>query len=381
MLRGSCSPFSMNVLLALAMVACGLPTFAGCEFSFSGFNYTGQTAQASQQGTIGAEVKQVRIFNQFGDVVVQTASGETGWTWDGKVWADVQEQADHFIGELKLNVETAGDTQTWRLEMPADTVGLNGVESNLTIALPKSVAVSINNQHGNVRATEIGEEVSIDNAHGNVNVAQVTGNLTIENAHGNLVAETIAAATITARHGGADILSATGSVAIDHAHGTVNVDTVAGELNFSGRHCALKAANISGNARLANSHGDLTGKNIAGNVVAENQHGQTKIQTSGKTVQITSGHGSVDLDLQNSAFENVAIENKHSDIYVQLTQSSTPNVTMSVEHGDAKSEFDSDTSSSQLLQLTNRHGNIRVTKSASSEAMAEPTAEALPVDQ
>lgn len=381
MARTSGPTFSMNAVAFLAIVACGLSTFAGCEISFSGFTFTGQTAQTSQQGAVGEEIKHVRVFNQFGDIVVKSAQGGAGWSWDGKVWAKTQEEADRFIGELKLSVDTEGDTKTWLLEMPANSVGLNGVESNLTIKLPESVVVEVNNRHGNVRAAETGGDVTIDNAHGNVDVSQVAGNLTIENAHGNVVANTIAMATIAVRHGNADIQTATGSLAIDSSHGRVNVDSVTGELKFLGSHSMLKATDLSSNAILTNAHGELDGKNIAGNVVTENRHGSTKIETLGSRVRISSERGGVDLDVQNTSFENVTIENRHSGIKVKLPQSSTPNITMNVKHGDAKSEFDNQGSSGQLVELTNRHGNIRVTKSAAAEATAEQTAEAVPADQ
>ncbi len=381
MLRSSCPTFSMNAVACLPIIACVLPAFVGCEISFSGFTYTGQTAQTSQQGTVGDEVKQVRVFNQFGDIVVERAQGEAVWSWDGKVWASAQEQADHFIGELKLNVETDGDVQTWQLELPADQSGLNGVESNLTIMLPESVLVEVNNRHGNVGISETGSEVTVNNAHGNINVSEVLGSLTVDNSHGNIMAKEITTATITVKHGDANIQTATGSLAIDSAHGRVNVDSVTGELEFSGSHSALKASNLSGNARLTTAHGDLNGNNIAGNVVAENRHGSTKIETYGGSVQISSEHGRVDLDVLNGAFDKVTIQNRHSDINVQLPQSSTPNITMNVEHGDAKSEFDNQAASSQLVELTNRHGNIRVKKSAAAETPKKQTAEAVPVGQ
>ena len=374
------SRFSSRTFLGLALAISAIVSATGCEISGNFFTYTGPTAQTSQQGVVGEEVKKVRVSNQFGDVIVNPTPGGTGWTWEGKVWGRDQEQADRLIGELVLNVESDGETQTWRLEMPVESKGLNGVESNLTIQVPPEVQVEINNQHGNVKTAETEGKVTIDNAHGNVTVANLNGDLTIANSHGNLVANKIAAASINVRHGDADVQTSTGSLEIDSAHGRVNLESASGDLTYSGSHSSIKAANINGDAKLTTSHGNLDCQKITGNVVAENRHGSTSIATLGNKVQINSAHGKVELEILNSAFNTVNIENRHGDTKVILPQALTPRIAMDVDHGDAQSEFKSDDSSSQHVILTNRHGNIRVTKSATSTA-PPVQAEAVPVAQ
>ena len=176
---------------AVCISATLILAIGGCHFSGTFFTFRGVTTTTSQQGIVNADITQVEISNQFGDVNIDRADGEPNWKWDAKVWAGAKPQVDQFIKELVMDVKVVDGKQTWTLLMPPDTSGLNGVQSNLTLRVSADTIVKLENAHGNVSVANLASDVEIDNRHGNALLDELSGNLKASNAHGDLQATNI----------------------------------------------------------------------------------------------------------------------------------------------------------------------------------------------
>ena len=347
---------------ALAAFATCVLTFAGCDISFTmvdgySFNWTGQTAERSEEGEFDEGVTKIKIVNKFGNVSLSQAEGEPGWSWDAKVWAESQELADLFIDELLIDVETDGNTQTWTVALPETDPDLNGVKSNLVMKLPADVSATIENRHGNCLVKNLETAVKLENAHGDVDLNSVTGRITAENAHGDLMANEIGEGTFRNSHGDTNIVNSISDVTIKSAHGSVRAEKIQGSLSFEG------------------SHGELIAMDV-GSVTAKNSHGKTKIRSTGERVDVDSSHGDVQVTMNSGSFKSIELETTHSSIEVFLPASCEPSIAMDTTHGKMVSEFESKSGSGPRVDLKNRHGNIKVHKSEiTAEATAEVTAE------
>lgn len=340
----------------LAIATCCV-AFAGCNLSFTmvdgySFDRTGETAEFSDDGEFSEGITEIKIINKFGDVKIASADGEPGWSWNSKVWADTQELADLYIDDLAMEVDTVGNTQTWTIVMPEASSDLNGVESNLTLRIPDGVETKLENRHGNVMIRNLSSRVDLKNAHGDIDVKSVTGKLEVVNAHGKIDANQIGEGVFKNSHGNTDVRDASANVTIKSSHGRVKAEQIQGDLNFDGSHSNLVA-------------------DTSGNVTASNSHGSNKVITSGARTRIDSSHGNIDLTLYSGSFDSIELETSHSSIHVMLPASCEPAIVMDTSHGSSKSEFESNPSSKQVVNLKNRHGNIKVSKSQVIAEVAE----------
>jgi len=350
------SRFAMSVI-GVCVLAC-----VGCNLSFTMvdgyvFDRTGETAEYSEQGTFSDGITKIKIVNKFGNVKIALADGEPGWTWDAKVWAESQELADEFIDELVMDVQTEGDTQTWTVLLPEKSPDLNGIESNLTMHVPADVAAKLENRHGNVLIRNLESKVELENTHGDVDLTSVTGKIVAVNAHGDLMANQIAEGIFKNSHGDTHIDESTSDITIKSSHGRVRAEQVQGSVTFDG------------------SHGEFIAFDV-GSVTSQNSHGTTKIRSSGKRVHVASAHGDIHLTMNSGSFDSIDLETSHSSINVLLPASCQPSIAMDTTHGKMYTEFESNRGSGQTVNLKNRHGDIKVSKSeAIAEVSAESTAE------
>jgi hypothetical protein len=353
--------------LTFALLAAVGLAFSGCNLNFSMvdgymFTNTGQTAQSTEEGKFSEGINAIDVVNQFGNVKIELAVGEPGWKWDSKVWADSQEWADLLIYELAMDVQTNGQTQTLHVVLPEPTSDLNGIESNLTLMLPPDVKVNLRNSHGNVSAAKIYADVSLENSHGNVDLNELHGIVNAKNSHGDLVANNIGEAKIEVNHGKTDVLSATGDIRIASSHGNITARQISGGLLVDASHAGITVDQVDSYGDFKTTHGDIDASNLRGDVKAQNSHGSTKISTFGENVSVQASHGRIDLSMMSSNFNSIDVETTHESIKLKLPSSANPDIDMETSHGETKSEFGSDSRSSQKVKLRSTHGDIRVTK-------------------
>lgn len=368
----------LGVLLAAAIAIS-----TGCNISLvmdGGYSFTkqGVTAESTEEGDFSPDIHQIRVENLHGNVKVELATGEPGWTWNKKVWSDTQEMADILLDELQVEIETIDGTQSWVVVLPEPGADLNGVESNLTMHVPAGVDVDVNNRHGDLEVANLDSQAKLENAHGNVRLNRLSNNVSAVNHHGDLSATDLMAATFNVRHGDANIENVAGDLTFEQGHGDTEIKSVEGRLKYIGSHSdcivsnaqdveiattfgKLKMNEVMGDAILKNAHGNIQG-NVEGNLTASNQHGDVDVNSGGDRINVTSFHGDVDVTVLNGSFESIEIKTTFDDIDLKLPSTSTPSVNMSTSHGDARSEFDAAKGSDQKVILKNSHGDITVRK-------------------
>lgn len=351
---------------AIASSAIVVATFSGCNLNIAtidgySFDYSGETAETLTEGTFTAGITQIEVVNKFGNVKITVADGEPKWTWDSKVWADTQELADEYLQELLMHVDTNGTTQTWTVSLPDSSSDLNGFKSNLTLMIPASVKVKLENRHGKVDVSKLASEVELINGHGDVTLTDLQAKVVAKNAHGNLTASNLNDGEFNVSHGNSDIQSAE-NISINSSHGSVKAAQVAGALIVQGSHSNITVDSVQGSSNIKTSHGNIAAMGLAGNVTTKNSHGSTNVSTRGELVSIYSSHGKILLTMNSDSFQSIDLETTHSDINVALPANVIASIKMNTTHGDTSSEVGSNAESSQKVQLKNQHGNIRVTK-------------------
>ena len=348
--------FSFSALFALSVaLLCMIST--GCNMNFTmvdgyTFDYSGETLEASDEGTFSEGITELIVENKFGNLEIETADGKAGWSWSKKVWGETPEMAEIFLDQVSLDVQTEGTMQTIKLVLPEHDPDFNGVKSHLVLKVPAGIKASLVNGHGNVEASNLSGEFELENRHGNVELTNLSGSVITKNSHGNVAAKNVGQANIKVSHGNADVLGASGDIEIGSSHGTVRV------------------GDIAGNAKVDGSHSDISLTKIMGNVSTKTSHAKTNIDTLGTVVSAESSHGNINVVVDNAEFTSIDLSTSHANIDLAIPSSSSPNINMGTTHGKTSSDFDSE-SGAQPVKLKNSHGNISVKKTGAIVEIAE----------
>ena len=317
--------------LILAGVICAAVVASSCRISINGgynFDYKGAKSERNEIGDIDSSIREIVVNNRFGKIVVTRQAEKPGWEWTGACWATKSEDADKFLGELKLDVSQTGETQTWTVEIPDSDRSLRGVRSNLTIRVPASVNVVTENRHGDTQIERTSGSVNVSSHHGNVQLDELVGSVKVSNRHGKVVANGLAAAS-----------------EFNIQHGPANISGTHGPLIVNSRHGNVKLENVGAQVTAEMHHGDLTATQVRANVGFE------------------SHHGSVSLNMIGDQFTSIMGDGGHSNIKITLPKDCTPNADVDLSHGRLRSTVSTDSKSKVLIKIDASHTNVTLGKS------------------
>jgi hypothetical protein len=372
---------SITNSLSACILCCLL---SGCHFGVNivdgySFDYTGTKRDKVESGNLAAGINEIRVENRFGDLVIESAAdGETGWTWDASCWASSDEMAKEHLDALLLSVETSGDSQSWKLDLPNKKNDLRGVRSNLKIRVPSGLQVKLVNAHGNLEVSNIDAHLTAENSHGDVSLNGLAGKSAVTLSHGHATANRVADLDLTVNHGDTTVADTTGSLAFSGSHGHLRANHIQGPLTARASHTKLEVKDVSllaelatshnsiiatqlrGGANVGNRHGEIEISESTGNIEAKNQHGTTRIAASSDIISVESQHGRVEINVLEPTFQSIRAETTHSDLVLSVPASSTATLDLDVSHGKQSSELQSDPRGTSKIRLKNSFGDIRV---------------------
>ena len=147
-----------------------------------------------------------------------------------KVRADDEGQSREIANQLKIVIDRKDrgfSLSTNRESLPDEW--RRGLETHLSVWVPKSMAVTLSNEHGQVSLDGVSGSHSIKNAHGSVTIKNVDGSLRVEN-----------------RHGLVNVSAITGDCNIKNKYGAVEVEAVGGKTEIENAHGSDRSAKTQG---------------------------------------------------------------------------------------------------------------------------------------
>ena len=215
----------MRITLTFAFLA--LCT-GSCAFSMAE-----QTLRTQNESFSAAGVSAVRLETGPGSLQVTGRPGAPSIEVTAEFKANVGSQGDakRILDNLKLTMETRGDTFFLKSEQLSDWHWGDSGRIDLTIALPSAVRLDINDGSGSMSIKGMGRDVRIEDGSGEVEVDGVDGNLEIDDGSGSIWIRNVKGeVAIEDGSGGIDIARVGGNVRIDDGSGSIDVEDVAGDL-------------------------------------------------------------------------------------------------------------------------------------------------------
>ncbi len=271
------------------------------------------------------------IDNPHGDVTVSGISddGLLHLSTHKEVYTNSDDQARDRLASLEPQFSGSNDNLT--LHVNAADTG----ETDLTLLVPPTVRVSINANHGDVKANNLKTPTSLTANHGDVDVAAITGPVTVHvNSRGKSVTAHSISGPVNVQgtgdelnlsdvdgpvtvdgdfFGGGRLLHITGPIRYNTTRISFNLARLDGEVSFDDKD-EFSADDAAGPFTLKTRSRDLTLNHIAGNVDITNSHGKVELQSTGGTITVANHDGDIRLSLPQQAKFTLAAETSDGDV-------------------------------------------------------------------
>ena len=131
---------------------------------------------------------------------------------------------------------------------------------NLTVSMPKSLLLNIEDGSGDIKVTDINNNIKVDDGSGSASFENIVGNLDVDDGSGSLLIKQIT--------------------------GDLKLDDGSGELTVS---------DVSGNVFVEDGSGELTVYNVGGKVTIDDGSGGINVSKAGSLKIIDSGSGNLSI--------------------------------------------------------------------------------------
>lgn len=373
------------------------------------FDFSGEKVTHSDAGEVAKVASVIVVENQFGDVNISVTEETPRWEWELTCWADTSETAEKYATSITLQTDSRGNEQSWRLVLPTQPHNdLRGVESNLTLFVPSTVRVDLQNSHGNSKVDGVAGGTKTRCRHGNLDLLNLAGKIDAATEHGSLNASQISSGTLSNEHGNLTVANAEGALQVASSHGNVTLESIGGSARIVNRHGRVKSTDVaeglhvrnehgnveavriggavdvatsfakldvrqvSGELKLRNKHGAITVQGGRGKVDAATVHGSIEIESPADMIRCRNEHGSIRLVSTSSALQSLDAETSFGELDVSLAVDAKTMIEAGTEHGKLESDlpvlhlnasvdnFAGAERSLPRITLKNSHGNIRV---------------------
>lgn len=343
--------------------------------------YLGSKYSWTSSQIVSAEgLTRIEVVNLYGNVTAEPASGDSVEILLSK---EVYESSENKARKIADRVAISADSQEGVLRVGTNRSELqpskSRFNSHLTLKLPRDLPVSVVNEYGDVRLSNLSAPLEVENSYGAVvvedvgadvkvknkyresRVRRVSGSVTVENQRGAVVVEEIGGnVQLTTER---DLLSASdvqGDANIRNRFGKVVLSDVAGKVRVDGQGSAVNLSEIGGNAVVANSYKTLQASALRAGL---------QLETSNSRVELTRVSGPVEIRADQSQIQAEELE---AGITVRARGTG-------VNLSEVEGGFDVATSLKDVTvegfggrgKVQNEYGDVRITVSGTVEGPLE----------
>ena len=303
----------------------------------------------------------ITVRNGRGDISVR--SGEDSQIHvDGKknIKAWNETDAEHIAFAISFEIAKNGDGYEVR---PTNSAIDSRARVDLDISVPKSAAVTVRNERGDVSVSDMSKPVVVNTTRGDVDVHDTAGDVTIDMGKGDVkVSDTKGNVKVSGHGGEINVSSATGGLTIDgEFFGPIRADKINKGVRFVSQRTDLTLTQLTGH--LETGSGNLEIADAPGNLTLRTNSYDISIENAGGKLKVDNRNGNVEVRFPVPPKEDIEITNSSSPITLSLPESSSFDIVADCHSCDIDSEFSSDslkqTSSGGDSHLEGRYGKSR----------------------
>lgn len=285
-------------------------------------------------------------------LVIHDPSGAvsvSGTSDDGQVHVSVHKEV-YAWRESDAEAREQQMQPTFSMQGTILMLDLHGVEqghADLTIEVPRTAAVSINADHGDVQVSELHAPVTVESRSGDLDLSGIDGSVTarVNNDDASITARSVTGSfTLEGRAGDITLSNIDGTVFLQgDFFGTTHAEEIDGPLRFETSRTRFAAARVDGSLDVAS--GDLQANRLLGPVTIDTRNRTIELDDVSGAVQITNKNGAVSVT--NAApLAPIDINNEHGSVDLGLPGGSGFVLDAQAHNGDMENDFGLETQGS-----------------------------------
>ena len=286
----------------------------------------------------------------------------TGSSADGQVHVSVRQ---HIFAWQSTDVE--GRRRTERVQLRGERSALiltaptaDQDDADLSIEVPRNVAVSVKSDHGDVSLEELRGNADINAGGGDVKLTALTGPVHIETHDDNatITAHSLGKGlTLDGRTGNIELSDIEGPVALHgDFFGTTHLERVRGTVHFQSSFTDFACAGIPGSINVE-GRSDLNADQLLGPVTVTTTNRNLTFNGVHGAIVIHDRNGSVKLGIEGAP-QPVLIKNEDGSVELSLAAGQAFSLQARTQNGEIKNDFGWQAhKSGEVTQLTAHTGS------------------------
>ncbi len=288
-----------------------------------------------------AGVKRIVIDNPRGTVQVTGGdAADVTVTGHKTVRAYNKDAADRANGSTSIELVQQGD-RLMVYSHQERTSSEQRISDDLSIAVPKGVAVEARGDSGDYEITGVSGDVELNSGRGDVRLNRVGGNVRLDVGRSGMIHAEDVQGNIDLQGRGSDIelLNVGGQVTINGAYvGSLEFKNLAKPLRLEGaRNTELHVEAVPGTISM--DLGEFTAKNIVGPVRLVTQSRDIKLEDFTESVELDTQRGDVELQPVHLPLPKIDARSGVGRIDLVLPEKAAFQLVATAERGEAINEF------------------------------------------
>jgi hypothetical protein len=276
------------------------------------------------------------VHNPHGSVTVSGASddGEVHVSVHTESYAWKEDDADAKARRLEPAFRNTGK------DLALDVAQVDGGQADLTIELPRTNAVTLQADNGDVTVNDMAAALVVSANHGDVEISGVNGpvNLHVHDDDANLTLHSITGPVLVDGRGGdTEVSEVHGDVTLQgDFFGSTHLEHVTGAVRFESSRTRFTAARLDDDFSVTRD--SLSASSLVGPVVLKTADKNITLDRVQGSIDIVNRNGSVAVT-QTPALAAVSIENKHGSVDLGLPGGAGFLLHAVTRNGDMENDF------------------------------------------
>jgi hypothetical protein len=295
----------------------------------------------------------IEIINRYGNIEVTPAETDRISVSVTKtiIAQNETQAADMSKG---FNYEIAQEGARYRIisNFNRDSNRVRGrrFKTSLTIQVPRTSLLVINNRNGDVDISGLAGDQNIRNTFGRVSAKSISGSVDINNRNDAIVVEDVTGKTTLGNEfGNIEARRVTGALDVRNRNGAVDVEQISGDVKIVNSFADVNIADVHGTLNVDSRNGAVDIARVEKDMTVDNRFESVKVVDALGRVNVDNENGSVELHYTTPPRNNVRVNTKFSDISIVLPSTSAFYV-------EARSHFATISSDFPELMPTNEAG-------------------------
>lgn len=276
--------------------------------------------------------------------------------------APTEEEAQQIAEQVKLKLESAGQTLTVRAEKPHPKSN-RSVSVSFKITVPKQTNAECTSSYGSIELANLDGSATGKTSSGSINVTNIQGSVELNTSYGSVTCRNVTGE-------GIKLKSSSGSLTAENIKGPVLLETSYGSVtckDVSDGNIKLKSS--SGKITLSKaSFGDCDAHTSYGSIVTDEMKGDSiKLHSDSGSINVTTASaGTIGvstsygrINCQQITTGDLTARSGSGNIDIACSQSTPPEMTAEVVTSYGSIDFAAPPNFSGQVDLKTSYGSIR----------------------